>query len=207
MRIRSHKKSKPIEISIDEFDELVKKGELSPKTLIKAKSCAKEKWISIDNLKRFHKLSPIEYPPGPFWPVLITKREYERLLNAREEVFPLDESINRSFCLHLEYRLDWTFENTNREELWGFWCDGVYPLQSNDPQITKKRKNDTTKIQTIAHIGEDGQGIYNMTIRFGKYSSKRFAKGESLIDCIPSDETMDWVDIDIENKIIEIRLK
>jgi hypothetical protein len=46
-----------------------------------------------------------------------------------------------------------------------------------------------------------------MTIRFGKYSLRRYAKGKSLIDCIPSEETMDWIDIDIDKKTIELRLR
>jgi hypothetical protein len=119
------------------------------------------------------------------------------------------ESFNEDFCDYLEYHLCETFKNSVREKekLRGFWCDGVSQQPFIDSQITKKSVNDTRKIETIAWIGKTGQEKYNMTIRFGKYSLRRYAKGASLIDCIPSDETMDWIDIDIENKIIEIRLK
>ena len=70
-----------------------------------------------------------------------------------------------------------------------------------------KSVNETMKIKTRAYVGEDGQGIYNMTISLGECSFTRYANGESLIYCIPSEETTDWIDINIENKTIELRLK
>lgn len=116
------------------------------------------------------------------------------------------ESFNEDFCLHLEYHLCRTFGNSDRDELRGFWCDGVSWQPFIDSQITKKSVNDTGKIQTTAWLGKTGQDPYDMTIRFGKYSLRRYANGTSLIDCIPSEATMDWIDIDTENKTIEIRL-
>ena len=82
MLIRFSEKSKPIEISIDEFDELVKKGKLTPKSLVKNKFIAKGKWVSIANMKRFHRKSPIEYPLGPY---LIQEGEQEREIEARRK--------------------------------------------------------------------------------------------------------------------------
>jgi len=46
-----------------------------------------------------------------------------------------------------------------------------------------------------------------MTIHFGKYALRRYAKGTELIDCIPGAESMDWIDIDVESKNIDLRLK
>jgi hypothetical protein len=117
-----------------------------------------------------------------------------------------DKSFNEDFGVHLEYHLCRMFENSVKEKLRGFWCDGILWPPFIDSQITKKSVNDTRKIETRAWIGKTGQDEYNMTIRFGKYSLRRYAKGTNLIDCIPSEETMDWIDIDTENKIIEIRL-
>ncbi len=111
------------------------------------------------------------------------------------------------FCLHLEYRLCDTFKNSHQKVIGGLWCDGVSARSFNDPQLTKKHVNDTRKIETWAYIGKDGQDIYQMTIKFGTYSLRRYAIGESLIDCIPSEETMDWIDIDINEKTIELRLR
>lgn len=124
----------------------------------------------------------------------------------REQEKQTVESFNKDFCLHLEYHLCGTFTNSDQEELRGFWCDGV-SWDLPDSQITKKSVNDSRKIETITWIGKTGQDIYYLTIRFGKYSLRRYAKGRSLIDCIPSEETMDWIDIDTKNKTIELWLK
>lgn len=78
---------------------------------------------------------------------------------------------------------------------------------SNDPQLTKQHVNDTRKIETWAYIGKDGQAIYHMTKKFGKYSLRRYAKGKNLIDCIPGEESMDWIDIDINKKTFEPRFR
>lgn len=127
------------------------------------------------------------------------------------------QSFNEEFCTHLEYHLGATFEKSNRENLKGFWCDGVSWFPPFNKQITKKSVNDTRKIVTKAWIGKTesrsrkhskaGEGEYEMTIYLGKHSLRRYARGTSLIDCIPSDKNMDWVDIDIKMKTIAIRLK
>lgn len=116
-------------------------------------------------------------------------------------------SFNEDFCTHLEYHLGETFENSDNEELKGFWCDGISWHPISDSQLTKKSVNDTKKIVTKAWIGKDGQEEYEMTIRFGKYSLRRYAKGARLHDCIPSTESMDWVEITPSTKTIQITLK
>lgn len=116
-------------------------------------------------------------------------------------------SFNQDFCLHLEYHLGSTLEKSGREDVKGFWCDGVLHSPIPEGQLTKKNINDNRKIVTTAWIGKDGQDEYKMTILFGKYSLRRYAKGTSMIDCIPSDESMDWINIDVNNRKIEIRLK
>ena len=111
-------------------------------------------------------------------------------------------SFNEEFCVHLEYHLCSTFEKSNQKELKGFWCDGV-----SYKKLSKKIINDKRLIETTVWIGKDGQGKYQMTIYLGKKSLRRFAKGTSMIDCVPSDETMNWIDISIDKKTIEIELK
>ncbi|MBK7298839.1 MAG: hypothetical protein IPI91_20410 [Flavobacteriales bacterium] len=101
-----------------------------------------------------------------------------------------DSPFNEEFCTQLEYHLGQTFANSNRPDLKGFWCDGVSWFPAMDTQLTQKCVNDTRKIVTKAWIGKTGQDEYHMTIHFGK-SSSTFAKGTELIDCIPSEETLD----------------
>ncbi len=118
--------------------------------------------------------------------------------------------FNPSFCIELEYHLCEAFENADRadpdRDTRGFWCDGVCCPEPSEPQMTRKRVNDTRKMVTKAWIGKNGQGEYEMTIRFGRRALSRYAKGRALTDCLPGAETMDWIDIDIRKKIIEIRL-
>ncbi len=119
----------------------------------------------------------------------------------------INNSFNEEFCDYLEYHLGDTFLNSGREDVKGFWCDGVSWFPHDEAQLTKKKINDTKKLITQAWIGKTGQDIYQMTIHFGKYSLRRCAKGKPIIDCIPASDNMEWVEIDISKKTIEIRLK
>jgi hypothetical protein len=58
----------------------------------------------------------------------------------------------------------------------------------------------------MAWMGFTGQDRYEMTIKLGLDSIKNYKKGLSLIDCLPSDESLDWVTLDIEKKTIELQL-
>jgi hypothetical protein len=46
-----------------------------------------------------------------------------------------------------------------------------------------------------------------MVIRLGNKSLEKCLKGLSMVKCLPSDKSIDWVDIDIENKSITLQLK
>ena len=121
--------------------------------------------------------------------------------DSKKEI--IKESFNEDFCTQLEYHLTKTFE---KSEIKGFWCDGVL-MPSIESQLTKKSVNDTRQITTKAWLGYDGQGEYEMTIHFGQYSLRRYANGTSLTDCLPSEDSSDWVTLDIEKKTIELQLK
>jgi hypothetical protein len=118
----------------------------------------------------------------------------------------IKESFNEDFCAELEYHLTRTFNQSDDKNLRGFWCDGVL-MPTNDLQLKKKNINDKRKIVTKAFLGYDGQDEYDMTINFGQYSLRRYAKGTNLSDCLPNEDTMDWVSLDIKSKTIELQLK
>lgn len=115
--------------------------------------------------------------------------------------------FNEEFCIHLEYHLCKFFDYHSFEDLDRFWCDGVSwnPMPGN--QLSRKYVNDNRKIVTKAWIGENGQGEYEMTILFGKYAQRRYARGTSLFDCLPDFRSTDWIDIDVDSRTIQIRLK
>lgn len=115
-------------------------------------------------------------------------------------------SFNQAFCTALEFRLGEALQSSGREDLKGFWCDGVSHVPEVPSQVSKKSINDTHQLTTKAWLGKTGQDEYEMTIVFGKYSLRRYAKGSSMTDCIPTENTMDWVEIDIQNKKITVYL-
>jgi len=125
-------------------------------------------------------------------------------LEQREDIFK--ESFNEDFCSFLEYHLTATFQNSNDRNISSLWCDGILPSLIIK-QISKKSVNDARKIITKAFIGKDGQTEFEMTIFFGKYSLRRYSKGTSLEDCVPENDSMDWVNIDLEKRTIELQLK
>jgi hypothetical protein len=116
------------------------------------------------------------------------------------------ESFNADFCVQLEYHLTRTFANSEDKNLKGFWCDGV-SMPAIESQLTKKSVTDTRKIVTKACLGYDGQGEFEMTIHFGQRSLSRYAKGSDLSDCLPREDSMDWITVDIEQKKIELQLR
>ena len=107
------------------------------------------------------------------------------------------KSFNEEFCTHLEYHLGQAFNNSDRHELRGLWCDGIAP---------DGLYNQQGMILTTAWVGKDGQGEYEMTIHLGNQALKNYSEGADMIDCLPSSDSMDWIDIDTEKKKIEIKL-
>lgn len=126
--------------------------------------------------------------------------------NAFNLNWRINLSFNEEFCSHLEYRLKEAFGKTNSTATDGFWCDGISWTPTNSRQLSKLSVNKARKIETIVWIGKSGQDEYNLTIEFGKYALRRYAKGSSLEDCIPGSESMDWIEIDKDNKRMKVKL-
>ena len=115
----------------------------------------------------------------------------------------IKKSFSYAFCIHLEYHLTKTFEKANKFEQ--VWCDGVKVPEAKD--ILMETFMTKREIVTEAWLGYSGQDIYKMTMRLGEKSWEKCLKGHGLIRCLPNDKSMDWVDIDIENRTIVLQLK
>lgn len=115
-------------------------------------------------------------------------------------------SFNQEFCIHLEFILTSAFRNFREEELKGFWCDGVSSIPSNISLLSKNKISQTKEIQTHAWMGVSGQDVYSMTIKLGDISLKKYLAEESMIDSIPNPENTDWINLDVENRMIGIIL-
>ncbi|MET3501813.1 hypothetical protein FHW88_003238 [Mucilaginibacter sp. SG538B] len=113
--------------------------------------------------------------------------------------------FNEDFCIYLEYHLSKTFRNFEDNEIRRFWCDGV-AMPFVDEQLMAKSVNDIRKIITKAWIGADGQGEYEMTINFGPKALSWYARGLDLKECVPSEESLDWITFARDEKKIELRI-
>ena len=115
----------------------------------------------------------------------------------------LHQSFDKDFCDHLEYHLSRTLRNSSNNKIKWLWCDGVMqPL--NEPN---KNSINSSQIITEAYIGVDGQSIYQMTIKLGALSLQKYISGQDLIDTLPSEESLNWIFLDLDSKTIQIQLK
>ncbi|MGF7041604.1 hypothetical protein [Mucilaginibacter lappiensis] len=122
-----------------------------------------------------------------------------------ENINTIKDSFTEDFCSHLEYHLTRTFGNSSDRELKWLWCDGIR-LPLVEEQLIAKSIIETRQIVTEAWLGVDGQGIYEMTIKFGPRSLEKCIQGLTLNDCLPSEESLDWITLDLEKKEIELQL-
>jgi len=125
------------------------------------------------------------------------KRQVE-LSNTEKEPFGGD------FRNYLEYHLCRAFRNSPDKRLRWFGCDGVDKPQNSQLSIESITKS--KKIETLAWMEVNGQARYEMIIKLGPDAIKNYMEGLSLIECLPSDESLDWVILDIEKKTIELQL-
>jgi hypothetical protein len=122
-----------------------------------------------------------------------------------------NNSFNEEFCTHLEFHLCSTFDSSALEELSGFWCDGVswapyYNPAVNTDHLSIGNVLKTKKITTRAKMGRSGQDFYEMTLLLGNKALHNYEQGLSLINCLPGEESMEWIELDIAHKKIELKL-
>jgi len=111
-------------------------------------------------------------------------------------------SLNDNFCSYLEYHLSRALKNSDRTDIQRFWCDGVLCEPISEAKLSRVRR-----IEAKAWFGTDGQDEYTMAIKFGENALNQYIKGGDLVSTIPSENSMNWIDIDTDKKTIEIRLK
>lgn len=114
-------------------------------------------------------------------------------------------SFNKEFCTHLEWKLD--FKELENDKIKHFWCDGVNHFPYDIKSLSKRNVKEQKEIKTQAWIGEDGQGLYEMTIKFGQKAIANYLQDKSLIDCIPEQNYKEWISINPKRKKVRIQLK
>ncbi len=118
--------------------------------------------------------------------------------------------LDKDFLVYLEFAISNALENTPEKYKRSYWCDGIL-MPDSEADYSQKKVNDTRKITMRAVIPkeqyEEKQYWYDLVLKFGKYSLRRYAKGTRLEDCVPSTDNADWIELDTENKVIEVQLK
>lgn len=67
--------------------------------------------------------------------------------------------------------------------------------------------NGKRKIETKTWIDKTGQTEFKAIINFEKKALSKYTKGIELTTCIPDLESKaEWIEIDLRNKIVEIKL-
>ena len=116
-----------------------------------------------------------------------------------------EKIIDQDFCEFLEYEICKAFEQSNNDQIKGFWCDGVL-LNQPDSHYSQKFVNDNKQITLKAFIGKDGQTEYELILRFGNKALSRYERNLDIKECVPNHNKQNWFDIDTKQKIIEIQL-
>ena len=118
--------------------------------------------------------------------------------------------INKDFLVLLEYKISNALENASEKWKRSYWCDGIL-LPESEEDYSLKKVNDSRKIILRAVVPKeqykDKHYWFDMVLKFGKKSLSKYAKGKILDDCIPDTDSADWIEIDVENRIIEVTLK
>lgn len=122
-----------------------------------------------------------------------------------ENLNTIQASFNEEFCSYLEYHLTRTFANASQKEIKWLWCDGI-KVPSIGNQLFVKNVIERKQITTEAWIGINGQDTFNITIKFGTRSLGKFIEGLNLNDCLPNEESLEWIKLDIDKKELELQL-
>jgi len=118
----------------------------------------------------------------------------------------IGKSFDIEFCRRLEFHLTRTFQNNPINKFDHFWCDGV-----TEPEKWRQDLNEFNKTKEIVTIGWIGltsmlEEQYWMTIKLGLMSFERCLKGLNIEQCLPSDQSLDWVNVDHVNRCIVLQL-
>jgi hypothetical protein len=113
--------------------------------------------------------------------------------------------LDKNFCDFLEYQICKAFEHSDNKEIKGFWCDGVI-LTEPDKYYSQKFVNDNRQVTLKAFIGKDGQTEYELKLKFGDKALSQYTRNLDIKECVPNPNKVNWFEIDISQKKIEILL-
>ena len=113
--------------------------------------------------------------------------------------------LDKEFCEFLEYRICKFLEHSDNLETKGFWCDGV-SLPELEKHYFKKYVHDNRQVILKAYLGKDGQTEYELILKFGRKALNKYAKNADIQACMPSSDNVNWLNINITKRTIDIQL-
>lgn len=154
---------------------------------------------SLAELIQSGKLNPNQY--------LIIKHEFKKFGNWTSKIIdrienPIKESFNKQFCEQLEIEINKLLPLSSNQAIKHYRCGGIEHCH-----YSKKYVNDNRKIGTRMWIGKEGQEEYRAIIVLGKYALRRYGRGTDMSDCIPENDIDEWMQINEEERRIQIMLK
>ena len=113
--------------------------------------------------------------------------------------------IDQAFCELLEYEICRALENSDLEEIKGFWCDGVL-MSKPEACYSQKFINDNRQMEFKALIGKDGQTEYTLILKLGKYALRALARNRNITEHILFADKKTGFNMDVKSRQIEILL-
>lgn len=115
--------------------------------------------------------------------------------------------LDREFCEFLEFRITKALQETDNENVRGFWCDGVLLPTNERGRLALQYVRYNRKIVTKAFAGKDGQSEYELILKIGDEALNRYTHNLDLKVCVPDTEDLSWFDIDTEKRQITLQLE
>src|SRR5688572_19773467 len=84
MEFRQSFEDPAVELTLDEFWELVRAGKVPPTALYRD-PWTEGRWDTVDNLRSFHRKSPVKHPPGLRLAERLAREEAAKQLAKREK--------------------------------------------------------------------------------------------------------------------------
>jgi hypothetical protein len=118
----------------------------------------------------------------------------------------MSEWFDEQFCDDLNLYLMRAMAHCDHPLAMSCYMDGVL-MPFADRHLSKKYVNEVREIETHAWaLSDKGDIKFELTIRFGKYALRRYAKGSPLTDCFPPANEDSFMKIDFDNEKIELQL-
>jgi len=109
--------------------------------------------------------------------------------------------VNQEFCDFLEYQITKALKHLDKEDIKGFWCDGVL-LGNCSQKIIKEDRCMMLK----AFIGRDGQTEYDLKLKFGNKALALIERNLDITACLPAPTEPNWFSIDTKRNKVEVQL-